>query len=184
MSAERDEERPKTAGSPLFVIRPLVPEDWPEVRRIYEAGIATGNATLERSVPTWEAWDAGHRPDGRLVAVDKAGRVIGWAALSPYSHRAVYSGVAWESVYVAPDSQGQGAGTALLAGVVAASETAGVWTLLAGVLVENGASLAVHERAGFTRIGTQHRVGRDMTDRWRDVVQMERRSEIVGADRA
>ena len=170
------------AQHPAVRIRPMTADDWPAVRRVYEAGIATGNATLERSVPTWDVWDAGHRPDCRLVAVDEAGRVIGWAALSPYSSRAVYRGVAWESVYVALESQGHGAGTALLAAVVTASEAAGLWTLLAGVLVENRASLAVHDRAGFTRIGTQQRIGRDITDRWRDVVQLERRSEIVGVD--
>ena len=45
-----------------------------------------------------------------------------------------------------------------------ASEAAGVWTLLAGVLEENVASLALHERAGFRRIGDQERIGRDPPD--------------------
>ena len=56
----------------------------------------------------------------------------------------------------------------------------GIWTLLAGVLAENLASLALHERAGFRRIGTQERMGRDITGRWRDVVLLERRSSISG----
>ena len=163
-------------------IRPLAATDWPAVRRIYEAGIATNNATLERQAPEWDAWDRGHRPDCRFVAVDGDGEVVGWAALSPMSGRAVYSGVAWESVYVAPEAQGRGVGSALLATIVAASEAAGVWTLQAGVLTENAASLAVHERAGFRRVGTQRRLGRDAEERWRDVVLFERRSETVGTD--
>ena len=61
-----------------------------------------------------------------------------------------------------------------------ASEAAGVWTLLAGVLVENAASLALHERVGFRRIGVNERIGQDVNGRWRDVVQLERRSLTVG----
>jgi phosphinothricin acetyltransferase len=167
---------------PGVTIRPLVATDWPAVRRIYEAGIATGNATLERTAPEWDAWDRGHRPDCRFVAMDGRGEVVGWAALSPVSSRSVYGGVAWESVYVAPNAQGRGVGSALLSAIVAGSEAAGVWTLQAGVLVENAASLIVHEQAGFRRVGTQRRLGRDATERWRDVVLLERRSEVVGVD--
>jgi L-amino acid N-acyltransferase YncA len=63
---------------------------------------------------------------------------------------------------------------------VVESERVGVWTLLAGVMAENEASLRVHERAGFRLMGVQHGVGRDATGRWRDVVLMERRSTQVG----
>ena len=101
------------------------PGHWPAVRAIYEAGIATGNATLEREAPEWEAWNAGHRSDCRFVAVD-GDRVLGWVALSPYSVASVYGGVAWLSVYVAADAQGRGIGRELvLAALVEAAETPG-----------------------------------------------------------
>ena len=151
------------------------PGHWPAVRSIYESGIATGNATLERDAPDWEGWDAGHRRDCRLVAVD-GDRVLGWIALSPYSARTVYAGVAWVSVYVTPDAQHRGIGRQLLEAAIEASEEAGIWTLMAGILPENVPSLALHERAGFRRIGVQRRLGRDALERWRDVVLMERRS--------
>jgi phosphinothricin acetyltransferase len=56
-----------------------------------------------------------------------------------------------------------------------------VWTLIAGVQIENTASLSLHERAGFRRIGVQERVGRDAAGVWRDVVLLERRSPATGA---
>ena len=59
---------------------------------------------------------------------------------------------------------------------------AGLWTLLAGVLADNAASLALHERVGFRQIGTQRALGRDRTGRWRDIVLLERRSALVGTD--
>jgi L-amino acid N-acyltransferase YncA len=159
-------------------IEAMRPEHWQAVRAIYAAGIATGDATLEREAPDWERWDAGHRQDCRFVARDGE-HILGWVALSPYSTRVTYAGVAWLSVYVAPEEQGRGIGRQLVDAAIAASEEAGVWTLLSGILPENAASLALHERAGFRIVGVQRRLGRDATERWRDVVQLERRSTTV-----
>ena len=150
--------------------------DWPTVRHIYQEGIATGDATLEREAPDWDHFDRSHRHDCRLVArLEPGGSVVGWSALTAYSSRRVYGGVAWESVYVAAAARGQGVGRALLAAIVAASESAGLWTLVAGVLAENTASLVLHERAGFRRIGVMEAIGQDPSGRWRDVVLLERR---------
>jgi L-amino acid N-acyltransferase YncA len=163
-----------------ILVEPMMVDDELAVLEIYGQGIATGIATFETRTPDWEQWQAGHRRDCRFVArLD--GRVVGWTALSPYSTRAVYAGVAWESVYVDAAARGRGVGRALLTTLIPASETAGVWTLIAGVQAENRASLVLHERAGFRRIGVQERVGRDASGVWRDVVLLERRSPTVGA---
>lgn len=168
---------------PGLLVEPMTLEDWPQVRRIYEEGIATGNATLERAAPDWSHFDRSHRRDCRLVARDAAGGpVLGWTALSAYSSRRVYAGVAWESVYVAADARGQGVGRTLLEALIPASETAGLWTLVAGIQAENVASLALHEAVGFRRVGVLAAVGKDPTGRWRDVFLLERRSTVVGID--
>ena len=164
--------------APAVRLEAMTPDHWPAVRAIYEAGIATGNATLERQAPDWERWNAGHRPDCRLVAIEGE-RVVGWVALSPFSSRTTYAGVAWLSVYVAPEAQGRGVGRQLVEAVIAASEEAGIWTLVSGIFPENTASLTLHDRAGFRRIGVQRRLGRDAAERWRDVVLLERRSTTV-----
>ena len=75
-----------------ITISDLRPEHWPEVARIYGEGIATGHATFETSVPSWEEWDSSHLELHRLVALDDQG-VVGWAAVSPVSDRCVYGGV-------------------------------------------------------------------------------------------
>ncbi|MEA2608513.1 MAG: hypothetical protein QOJ75_756 [Chloroflexota bacterium] len=162
----------------------MTTSDWPDVRRIYAEGIATGDATLEREAPDWGHFDRSHRRDCRLVARDRAGgSVLGWTALTAYSARRVYLGVAWESVYVGADARGRGVGRALLEAVIPASEAAGLWTLVAGVMVDNAPSLALHEAVGFRRVGVLHRMGQDATGRWRDVVLLERRSTVVGVER-
>jgi phosphinothricin acetyltransferase len=66
--------------------------------------------------------------------------------------------------------------------LVAASEVAGIWTLQAGVMADNVASLALHEKYGFRRVGLRERIGRDSTGRWRDVILLERRSSVVGLE--
>jgi phosphinothricin acetyltransferase len=161
-------------------IRPLLAPDWPQVRKIYEEGIATGDATFETEPPSWEDWDAKHIDSCRIVA-DEAGVVLGWAALWPASDRCVYGGVAEVSVYVRTEAWGRGLGTGLLQALVAESEKAGYWTLQAGIFPENEASVRIHERCGFRILGTRERLGK-MGDTWRDVLLMERRSLTVGTD--
>jgi L-amino acid N-acyltransferase YncA len=158
-------------------IEPLRPADWPAVRAIYEAGIATGNATFETAAPAWEAWDAEHLPEHRLLASDD-GRVLGWAALAPVSDRCAYAGVAEDSIYIAPQAQGQGVGRALLAALIASAEQAGIWTVQTGIFPENQASVRLHQACGFRVVGVRERLGR-LHGRWRDVLLLERRSQLI-----
>jgi L-amino acid N-acyltransferase YncA len=153
------------------------PGDWPRVASIYAAGIATRNATFETEVPTWEAWDAAHLPEHRFVAAD-ADDVVGWVALTGYSDRCCYRGVADLSIYVDPAAQGRGVGRTLLDHVVRDAERSGIWTLQAGVFPENAASLALHRRCGFRVVGTRERIGK-LDGVWRDVVLLERRSAAL-----
>lgn len=152
--------------------------DWPRVAEIYRDGIATGDATFEAAVPSWDGWDREHLERPRLVG-RRAGEVLGWAALSPVSDRCAYGGVAEVSVYVSPDAWGTGVGRALLEELIRASEAAGIWTLQAGIFPENAASIALHERCGFRTVGVRERLG-EMNGRWRDVVMLERRSNVAG----
>ena len=158
-----------------YIVSPMRTEDWESVRAIYVQGIATGNATFERTAPDWEGWDAAHLPVCRLVA-RKGSAVLGWAALSPWSRRRVYAGVAEVSVYVAEEARGRGVGEALLSALVGASELQGIWTLQAGIFPENAASISLHQKFGFRVVGTRERIG-CMDGRWRDVVLMERRAK-------
>jgi L-amino acid N-acyltransferase YncA len=140
---------------------------------IYAAGIATRNATFETEVPAWEDWDGSHFPAHRFVAAE-GDRVVGWVALTGYSDRCCYQGVADLSVYVDPSAQGRGVGRALLEHLIADAESAGIWTVQAGVFPENAASLALLRRCGFRVVGTRERIG-ELDGAWRDVVLLERR---------
>lgn len=172
----------------MIHIRPMTEADWPRVEEIFAAGIAAGEATFETATPTWEQFDAGRIRDARLVAVDGADTVVGWAAASPVSSRAVYRGVIEHSVYIDPDHHGGGVGRRLLDAFIDAAEAAGYWTIQASIFPENTVSLRLHERAGFRVVGRRERIARSQrgphAGRWRDTILVERRSARNGADTA
>lgn len=163
----------------MFVIEPMRAADATAVLAIYAEGIAGRLATFETAVPDWQTFDAGKRPDCRLVARGVDGGVLGWAALSPVSKRACYAGVAEVSVYVTGHGRGLGIGKALLAALIAASEQAGVWTLTASIFPENSVSVALHQQLGFKLLGRRERIAQ-LDGVWRDTLVLERRSTAVG----
>jgi L-amino acid N-acyltransferase YncA len=153
------------------------PEDWQQVRSIYLEGIATENATFETDAPQWEHWNRTHLQFARLV-VREGEIILGWAALSPVSTRAVYAGVAEVSLYVSARQRGKGIGRWLLTHLIEESEKNGIWTLQAGIFPENMASIVLHQKCGFREVGRREKLG-NLNGIWRDVMILERRSQNV-----
>ena len=168
-------------GDPAVRVREMAPGDAAAVLEVYAQGLATGSATFETQVPDWPRWDAGHLPAPRPVALGPDGGMLGWAALSPVSDRCVYAGVAEVSLYVAERARGRGVGRLLLHELAVRSEELGLWTLQAGILAVNEASVALHRAAGFRVVGRRERLGR-LDGRWHDVLLLERRSAVAGLD--
>ena len=165
-------------------ITPMGSSHWAEVKRIYQQGIDTGQATFEEFPPSsWEDWSYKFTRNLALVYLD-GGQVLGWAAISRTSTRDVYQGVGELSLYVDPDHQGQGIGKTLMKGIISRSEEAGLWTLQAGIFPENDISLELHQAFGFRVVGVRKKIGKmtygPMAGEWRDVLLLERRSGIVG----
>ena len=160
-------------------MRFMVPQDWEKIADIYGQGIATGIATFQTEVPSWDAWDAGHRKVARIVA-EKDGEVIGFATLSYVSARECYRGVAEVSIYIDESARGQGVGKLLLSRLILISEELGIWTLQSSIDRENAASIKLHESCGFRTIGFRERIACIHKGAWRDTVLMERRSKSVG----
>lgn len=158
----------------------MLATDWVSVANIYKQGIATGIATFETKVPSFEFWDMAHMQTCRFVA-ELNNELLGWGALSPVSSRCVYGGVAEVSIYVSKESRGQGIGKIVLKHLIIASEKEGIWTLQSGIFPTNIGSIKVHQTAGFRLIGKRERVGK-LNGNWIDNVLFERRSQVVGVD--
>ena len=183
-----------TSHTHTVTIRPMLPEDWPQVRGIFAEGIAGGHATFESAVPEWERFDAARLGAHRLVAeaagpkaagpdAGRRGPVLGWTAVSPVSSRPAYAGVVEHSVYVAGAARGQGVGGALLRALAESTEAAGIWTIQSSIFPENEASLRLHQAHGFTVVGRRERIARmshgPLAGQWRDTILLERRSPAV-----
>ena len=164
----------------MVSIRPMEKSDWPVVSDIYSQGIATGYATFETEVPSYEEWNKNHLSSCRLIA-ERAGEVAGWAALSPVSGRCVYGGVAEVSVYVGTEFHGLGIGKLLMNHLILESEKAGLWTLQSGIFPENTGSIKLHEKVGFRKIGFREKVAKHHGE-WKDNLIFERRSKVIGQD--
>jgi phosphinothricin acetyltransferase len=156
----------------------MLPSDWESVRAIYSEGINTGHATLETDPGDWTTWNNRHLAAPRLV-YRQNNRVLGWAALTPVSSRCVYDGVAEVSVYVAKNVRRKGIGIKLLRELITESESTGIWTLQASIFPENEASVRLHQTCGFRQVGRWTRLGK-LNEVWRDIIQFEYRSQIVG----
>lgn len=166
-------------------IRDMHEGDADAVLAIYCEGIETGHATFEAEPPDWTGFDTRRLKSPRLVAKVE-GEVVGWAAASGVSDRCVYGGVAETTIYVGASARGKGVGKQLLTAFIAAAEAEGLWTLNAGIFVENIASIRLHEACGYRRVGTRKALGKmgygPMVGQWLDVVLMEYRSQTVGVD--
>lgn len=170
-----------------LTFHPLTETDWPDVRRIYAEGIATGIATFESAPPeTFADFMRNKVADSCLLARDEAGAAAAYAVLLPVSSRPVYRGVAELSIYVAAAHRGRGVGDAIMRAIITHSEARGFWTLQSATFPQNAASLALQQRHGFKIIGRRERIGRmthgPLAGQWCDTVLLERRSPTVGRD--
>ena len=156
------------------MIRAMKDSDGESVLEIYRMGLETRNATFETKVPKWQEWDSKHLTHSRFVS-EENGIVIGWAALTPFSTREVYRGVAEVSIYIASSFRGRKIGSELMEKTITSSEQNGIWTLVSSVFPENEATLRLHSKFGFRIIGKRERIAQ-IDGKWRDTILLERRS--------
>ena len=158
-------------------IRYLQQSDYKQVRAIYEAGLNTGIASFETESLDWEDWDKKYLKACRFVA-EIENKVVGWVALTPFSKRAVYRGVAELSLYIDPAYSGRGIGNMLLEKLIEEAQKEGFWTLQAAIFPENKASIHLHQKNGFRIVGFREKIAQ-RDGQWYDNVLMEKRFTTV-----
>jgi L-amino acid N-acyltransferase YncA len=94
-----------------------------------------------------------------LVACDDASALLGYAYATAFRTRPAYRFSVETTVYVAGDAHGRGIGSALYAALLPALEAQGFVQAIAAITLPNPASVALHERHGFRRIGAYEEVG-------------------------
>lgn len=94
-----------------------------------------------------------------LVACDAAGALLGYAYATAFRTRPAYRFSVETTVYVAGDAHGRGIGSALYAALLPVLEAQGFVQAIAAITLPNPASVRLHERFGFRRIGAYEAVG-------------------------
>lgn len=161
----------------MIAVREMEKRDWPEVCRIYRQGMETNLATFEKEIPPYDVWDKTHLPFGRLICEDED-KIAGWTALTPFSGRSCFAGVAEVSIYISNGYKHTGIGTRLMRELIGSSEQHGIWTLQSQIMRNNEPSLALHLKCGFRNVGYREKIAKDPLGNWRDMVLMERRSGL------
>ncbi len=159
-----------------ITIRKMKRSDLKRVLEIFGEGIEDGRSTFRTKTPSKRAWDKSHCEVCRLVA-EKDGRVVGFAAISPYSARKEYSGVGETSIYFCREARYKGYGKKLMAALISESEAAGFWSLTSSVFSTNDASIGLHKDLGFREIGYRERLAQDRFGKWLNVTVFERRTK-------
>lgn len=120
-----------------------------------------------------EAWFAAHGPGHPITVAESDGQVVGWGSLSPFHTRSAYRRTVESSVYVRHDRHRQGIGAALLADLIDRARVLGHHTIIAGIDLEQAASIALHRKFAFQEVGHLHEVGFKF-NRWLDVVYLQK----------
>lgn len=163
--------------SAAISIRSATPGDIGAITAIYRHYVLTHTATFEIEPPDEAEMRARMQRIRDLglpylvAATDED--VIGYSYVTPYRPRPAYRFTVENSVYVAHDQHGRGAGRMLLTSLLEAVAMLGYRQVIAIVGdSDNLASLALHRRAGFVEVGTLRNVGYKF-DRWLDTVVMQ-----------
>ena len=139
----------------------------------YVVGSTATFITEPQSLDERLSWFDGRGATHPVIVADVGGRVVGWAALSPFRTRAAYSKTVELGVYVHHGHHRLGIGRALVAELLVRAQAAGLHVVVAGCCSETTASIGLLEASGFRRVAHFHEVGHKF-GRWLDVVFMER----------
>ena len=105
---------------------------------------------------------------------EEDGRLLGYAASSPFRARPAYRWTVETGIYLGPDATGRGIGRELLSTLLGVLEHQGYVAAIGAIALPNDASIALHEKLGFAYAGTYRGVGFKLGE-WLDVGLWEKK---------
>jgi L-amino acid N-acyltransferase YncA len=173
--------RPAPPAPPAFAyeLRDATERDVPDMRAIYNHYVLNSTVTFDEDPLTLAEMRAKFRAVEKLkypwlVAVSPRGEILGYAYVTPWKPKAAYRYTVENSIYLGAAATGKGLGSALMAELLVRSKAAGIREIIA-VIADKGAdaSIAMHERFGFTSQGHMGKVGFKF-GRWLGTVLMQK----------
>ena len=159
-----------------MIVRLAQATDAEAIRAIYNLEVLESTVTFDlvpRSHDNQREWLAAHSGAHPAVVAANGDEVVGFGSLSPYKDRPAYSTTVEDSVYVHRDHRGVGVGKLILGELLDVATTHGFHAVIGRIVGDHQASIALHERCGFTLVGVEKEVGRKF-GRWLDVVELQR----------
>jgi phosphinothricin acetyltransferase len=159
-------------------IRAANRNDLPRLTEIYNHYVIHTPVTFDVDPYTVErraAWFEQFAPSGRyrlLVAEDDSG-VTGYAGTTRFRPKPAYETTVETTVYCAPGAAGKGIGGALYSALFEALAGEDIHRVVAGYVLPNPASAALHARLRFQPVGVFRENGRKFGRYW-DVAWVER----------
>ena len=152
--------------------------DLAAITDIYAHAVRHGTASYEIDPPSLgemtQRFDALWRSGHPAIVAKREAKVLGYAYAGPFRPRPAYRFTVEDSVYVAPDAQGQGVGRLLLSGLVEECRKKGFRQILAviGDGHKHSPSVILHEKLGFRFCGLIEGSG-FKHGRWLDTALMQ-----------
>ena len=159
-------------------IRAATRADLPRLTEIYNHYVINTPITFDVAPFAAEgraAWFDEHAGSGRhrLLVAREGDLLVGYASSGRFRAKPAYDSTVESSIYCAPEATGRGIGTRLYTALFDAIANEDINRIVAGVTLPNDASVALHQRLGFRRIGAYSEVGRKFGRYW-DVAWFER----------
>jgi len=157
-------------------VRLATSDDVEATRAIYNIEVTESTVTFDlvpRSTEEQRSWLTARSGAHAVLVAEDEGEVVGFASLSPFRDRPAYSTTVENSVYVRRDPRGKGVGKLLLDELITVATSPGFHAVIARIVGDHEASIALHRSLGFEVVGTEREVGRKF-GRWLDVLEMQR----------
>jgi len=160
-------------------IRAATLADLPAITAIYGHAVLNGTASYEYDAPSLAEMSARHAAitgaSFPYIIAYADSRVLGYAYASHFRTRPAYRFMVEDSIYIAPEAQGQGIGTLLLGELLARCEALGFRQIIAviGDAARNLPSARLHAAMGFSECGRIQSSGFKF-NRWCDTLLMQR----------
>ena len=160
----------------MITIRNAVAEDLPQLLVIYNDIIANTTAVWHDEPHTLamrQEWFDVKTEQGFPIFVAVENNIIaGFSTMGPFRPWAGYKFTVENSVYVATESRGKGVAKLLMPPLIEAAKKLGIHAIVAGIEASNEASIALHEKFGFTEVAHFKEVGFKF-NKWMDLKFLE-----------
>jgi L-amino acid N-acyltransferase YncA len=147
----------------MTTIRPATEADLPAILAIYNDAVVNTAAIWNDDIVDLDnriAWFRTRTGQGfPVLAAVEGDHVLGYASYGDFRAFQGYRFTVENSIYVAGDARGKGAGSALLAALVDAARAQGKHMMVAGIEAGNGVSLRLHAKQGFVETARMPELG-------------------------